>query len=44
MSKYAEIAKRYYESGQWSRSRIVDLLEAGRITQEEFAEIVGETK
>ena len=36
-----ELAKQYYPR-LWGRSRLKDLVEAGRLTEEEFREIVGE--
>lgn len=43
-SKQAVIAKMYYESGKWSIERINALLEAGKITEQEYVWIVGENK
>ena len=41
-ARYYTIAKRNYDSGQWNRAMIEHLLELGRITSEEFNDIVGE--
>lgn len=41
-SQAAIIAKRYFDEGKWSISRINMLLNAGKITQEEYVWIVGE--
>lgn len=41
--KYYEIAKRNYESGQWNRAMIGNLLRLGRLTQEEYNNIVGDS-
>jgi len=37
-----EMAKTYYPR-LWDRSRLEALVQAGRLTEEEFREIVGET-
>ena len=37
----SELAKKYYPR-LWDRSRLEALVSAGRLTQEEFAKIVGE--
>lgn len=42
MSIY-DLAKRYYPR-LWDKSRLEALVSAGRLTQEEFAEIVGEAE
>lgn len=43
MSKrYYDIAKRNYDSGMWNRAMVEHLLELGRLTQEEFNDIVGD--
>lgn len=43
-SKAAQIAKKNFDSGLWSIARINKLLEAGKITEEEYRWIVGENK
>lgn len=42
MSKFAEIAKKWYEAGKWTKENLKDLVRAGRITEAEYEEIVGE--
>jgi len=42
MSKFAEKVKKWYEAGLWSLRMVGDALEKGKITQEEYDEIVGE--
>lgn len=39
-NKYYEIAKRNYESGNWTTAMLRRLVELGRITQDEYDEIV----
>lgn len=41
MSKWYKVAKRNYESGRWSLEMLRNVLDAGRITEDEFHEIVG---
>lgn len=41
MSRLAELAKRRYDAGLWPKSYVRQLMEAGRITQAEYEEIVG---
>lgn len=41
MSKYAQIAKKWYDMGKWSEEKLRMLVEAERITADEFAEITG---
>lgn len=38
-----KMAKRYYEEGKWSKAQIDHLLEIGRLTQEEYDDIIGES-
>ena len=42
MSRYFNIAKANYEKGFWTKAMLEHLVEIGRLTQEEFEEIVGE--
>lgn len=42
MSRYFKIAKANYDKGLWNRAMLEHLVELGRLTQEEFEEIVGE--
>lgn len=37
-----DIAKREYDAGRWKKSRIAALVEAGKLTAEQYEEIVGE--
>lgn len=41
MSKYAEIAKKWYDKGKWSEEELRMLVEALRITADEFKQITG---
>lgn len=41
MSRFYAIAKKNYDSGLWNRAMVEHLLEIGRLTQEEFDDIVG---
>lgn len=41
MSKVYEMAKKYYPD-KWNREMIDHLLEIGRLTQEEYDDIIGE--
>lgn len=43
MQTVYEMAKKYYPD-KWNRAMLEHLLELGRLTQEEFDEIVGEEK
>lgn len=38
------MAKKYYEEGKWKRAQIDHLLEIGRLTQEEYDDIVGDAE
>jgi len=42
MSKYAKIAKKWYDAGVWGIDKLRELVEAGAITPAEFKEITGE--
>lgn len=42
MSKWYKVAKRNYDAGRWSLDMLRNVLDAGRITQSEFDDIVGE--
>ena len=37
-----EMAKRYYDSGAWSKAMLKMLVERGRLTSQEYKEITGE--
>lgn len=39
-----KIAKRNYETGLWNRAMLENLLNLGRLTQDEFDDIVGDDK
>lgn len=39
-----KIAKHNYDAGLWNRSMLENLLNLGRLTQDEFDDIVGEEK
>lgn len=41
--QYYKIAKKNYDNGMWNLAMIQNLLRLGRITQEEYDDIVGET-
>ena len=41
-SKIYEKAKKYYQDGLWSAARLQALVDAGKLTQDEYDEIVGE--
>lgn len=43
MQTVYEMAKKYYPS-KWNRAMLEHLLELGRLTQEEFDDIIGEEK
>lgn len=36
-----EMAKKYYDSGKWKRAQIDHLYELGRLTEEEYRDIIG---
>lgn len=36
------MAKKYYNSGKWNRAQIDHLYEIGRLTEEEYLDIIGE--
>lgn len=40
MSKIFEKAKKYYENGLWTERHLAALVSAGRLTQEEYDEII----
>ncbi len=40
MNKIFEKAKKYYEEGHWTRKYIQALVAAGKLTQEEYDEII----
>ena len=40
MSKIFEKAKKYYENGLWTEKHLAALVSAGRLTQEEYDEII----
>lgn len=40
-SKWYKVAKRNYEAGRWTVEMLRNVLQAGRITQAEYDEIVG---
>lgn len=44
MSKWYKVAKRNYDTGRWSVEMLRNVLGAGRITEDEFREIVGEAE
>ncbi len=37
-----ELAKKYYEQGNWSKDRLAALVNKGKLTKEEYREITGE--
>lgn len=41
MSRLAELARRRYDAGLWPEAYVRQLMEAGRITEGEYEEIVG---
>lgn len=41
MSEFAKKVKKYYDGGLWSLARVQKALELGKITQDEYDEIVG---
>jgi hypothetical protein len=42
MSEFAKKVKKYYDGGLWGLARVQKALEIGKITQEEYEEIVKE--
>ena len=42
MSKFFKIAKERYDSGEWNKAMIANLVVKGRITAEEYQLITGE--
>jgi phage uncharacterized protein, XkdX family len=42
MSNFAKKVKKFYDEGLWSKSRVHDAVEKGKITEAEYEEIVGE--
>lgn len=42
MSAAYKMAKKYYESGLWSEERLQALVKKGKLTEEEYNEIVGD--
>ncbi|MBQ2617372.1 MAG: XkdX family protein [Synergistaceae bacterium] len=40
MSEFAKKVQRWYKMGLWSARRVKDALELGRITDEEYAQIM----
>ena len=42
MSRIYKMAKKYYEKGLWTAADLQRLVEEGKLTQEEYDEIVGE--
>jgi uncharacterized XkdX family phage protein len=43
MSKFAERCKAYYESGWYTRKMLKNMVEKGKLTEEEYNEITGES-
>lgn len=41
MSKIFEKAKKYYDAGRWTKAYLQALVDAGRLTAEEYTQIVG---
>lgn len=41
-SKDFELIKNYYDQGLWSEERVYNMVVKGKITAEEYKEIVGE--
>lgn len=41
-SKDFELTKSYYDQGLWSKGRVYKMVVKGKITPEEYEEIVGE--
>lgn len=44
MSKWYKIAKSNYQSGKWTLAMLKAVLAKGRITQDEYNEIVGDSE
>ena len=42
MSNFARKVKKFYDDALWSKARVRDAVEKGRITEAEYEEIVGE--
>ena len=42
MSNFAKKVKKFYDDGLWSKARVRDAVEKGKITEAEYEEIVGE--
>ena len=42
LSKFAQKVQRWYKLGLWSALRVKDALELGRLTAEEYAQIMGQ--
>jgi len=42
MSDFYALAKDKYENGKWTKAALRRLVDAGRLTADEFAEITGE--
>lgn len=42
MNKMYEKIKRYYDSGLWSKERVLNVYLRGVITEDEYKDIVGE--
>lgn len=40
-ARYYEIAKRNWEAGLWNKMMLDNLLRLGRLTQEEYDDIIG---
>lgn len=43
MRKFAEQVKAWYEAGRWNQTMVYNALDKGRITEEEYKEIIGLT-
>lgn len=41
MSPVYKMAKKYYDEGLWPQERLLALVEKGKLTEEEYDEIVG---
>ena len=42
MSRIYKMAKKYYDKGLWTEADLQKLVDEGKLTQEEYDEIVGE--
>ena len=42
MSNFAKKVKAFYDDGVWSKARVHDAVEKGKITEAEYEQIVGE--